>query len=512
MWKSFVANAESKQRLLIFIVAYNAEKTIADVLRRMPDALADSYDVEVLVIDDASQDKTFERGHAHSRESGGPFPIKVLFNPVNQGYGGNQKIGFHYAIKNGFDFVALVHGDGQYAPECLPDLLAPLSSGDADAVFGSRMISPGAARSGGMPLYKYVGNKILTWSQNTLLNSALSEFHSGYRIYSVAALARIRFHLNTNVFHFDTEIIIQLLFAGQRIKELPIPTYYGDEICHVDGLRYAWDVATTTLKAKAQSFGLFYDRKFDCASDAAGNAKYATKLDYRSPQSVALEKVGCGDRVVDFGCGEGTFDAALRAKGCYVTGVDFKEPADADGFDNFVVHNLDSAELPIDLFDQEYLLFLDIIEHLKSPEAFVESLRQGLIRNPSAKLLVSTGNVGFILTRLGLIFGMFNYGPRGILDLTHTRLFTFATIRRLFEQGGFTVVDVQGIPAPFPLAFGSGSLSKSLLSLNAIAIRVWRSLFAYQVFMIVEPRPALEYLLETAETVSAERAQDDGAD
>jgi hypothetical protein len=82
----------------------------------------------------------------------------------------------------------------------------------------------------------------------------------------------------------------------------------------------------------------------------------------------------------------------------------------------------------------------------------------------------------------------------------------------LFEQGGFTVVDVQGIPAPFRLAFGSGVLSKSLLSLNDIAIRVWRSLFAYQVFMIVEPRPALEYLLETAETVSAERAQDDGAD
>jgi hypothetical protein len=176
------------------------------------------------------------------------------------------------------------------------------------------------------------------------------------------------------------------------------------------------------------------------------------------------------------------------------------------------VHDLDSAELPVDLSDQDCLLFLDIIEHLKSPEAFVESLRQGLIRNPSAKLLVSTGNVGFFLTRLGLTFGMFNYGPRGILDLTHTRLFTFATIRRLFEQGGFTVVDVQGIPAPFPLVFGSGVLSKSLLLLNDIAIRVWRPLFAYQVFLIVEPRPALEYLLETAETVSAERSQDDGPD
>ena len=87
----------------------------------------------------------------------------MLFNPINQGYGGNQKIGYHYAIKNDFDFVALVHGDGQYAPEALPELLKPLSQGVADAVFGSRMLSRGAALKGGMPLYKFVGNKILTW-------------------------------------------------------------------------------------------------------------------------------------------------------------------------------------------------------------------------------------------------------------------------------------------------------------------------------------------------------------
>ena len=87
----------------------------------------------------------------------------MLFNPVNQGYGGNQKIGFHFALNENFDFVALLHGDGQYAPESLPDLLAPLLSGDADAVFGSRMLSRGGAREGGMPLYKFVGNKVLTY-------------------------------------------------------------------------------------------------------------------------------------------------------------------------------------------------------------------------------------------------------------------------------------------------------------------------------------------------------------
>ena len=198
----------------------------------------------------------------------------MLFNPVNLGYGGNQKIGFFYAIKNEFDYVALVHGDGQYAPECLPELVGPLASGEADAVFGSRMMTRGSARKGGMPLYKFVGNKILTAFQNSLLRSGLSEFHSGYRLYTVDALRRIPFQLNTNDFHFDTEIIIQLIVGGWRIKELPIPTYYGDEICHVDGLKYAKDVLIATLKARAQELSIFYDRKFDCLQSEDGHDQY----------------------------------------------------------------------------------------------------------------------------------------------------------------------------------------------------------------------------------------------
>ncbi|PYO44942.1 MAG: glycosyltransferase family 2 protein [Gemmatimonadetes bacterium] len=199
---------ETRPRLLIFIVAYNAERTIQDVLARIPHGLADDYHVEVLVIDDSSPDQTFERGEEVRGSQTLPFKLHVLFNPINQGYGGNQKIGFHFAIERDFDFVALVHGDGQYAPECLPGLVEPLAKGEADAVFGSRMMESRGALSGGMPLYKFVGNKILTAAQNRLLRLRLSEFHSGYRVYSVDALRRIPFSLNTNDFHFDTEIII----------------------------------------------------------------------------------------------------------------------------------------------------------------------------------------------------------------------------------------------------------------------------------------------------------------
>src|SRR5260370_15041801 len=128
-------------RVLIFVVAYNAERTIQSVIQRIPESLA-QYHTEILIIDDSSKDQTF---HQAREMENSRFPLTVLFNPVNQGYGGNQKIGFHYAIQKGFDVVALVHADGQYAPERLPDLLQPLLSGQPHAVFGSRMTAPSSS-------------------------------------------------------------------------------------------------------------------------------------------------------------------------------------------------------------------------------------------------------------------------------------------------------------------------------------------------------------------------------
>jgi glycosyltransferase involved in cell wall biosynthesis len=176
----------SGKRVLIFIVAYNAEKTIESVLDRIPQELR-TRNVEVLIIDDSSKDATFQTG-LKREDLTSDFKITILRTPVNQGYGGNQKLGYRYAIDNGFDVVALLHGDGQYAPEKLPALLEPFIRDEADAVFGSRMINKQDALKGGMPLYKWVGNQVLTAFQNRMLGSKLSEFHSGYRLYSTKAL------------------------------------------------------------------------------------------------------------------------------------------------------------------------------------------------------------------------------------------------------------------------------------------------------------------------------------
>lgn len=493
-----------KAKVLVFIVAYNAEKTIAKVVRRIPSSLLDTYEVDVLIIDDSSADKTFAHSHSISKDLGIPFRITALFNPVNQGYGGNQKIGYRYAIENGYDFVALLHGDGQYAPECLPELLEPLQTGHADAVFGSRMMTPNAARTGGMPLYKFVGNRILTWLENRLLKSNLSEFHSGYRIYSTRALAAIPFDRNSNAFHFDTEIIIQLLVAKLIIKELPIPTYYGDEICYVNGMRYAADVVISALKARLQHAGLFYDRKFDCGPKA--ESPYQPKLNYASPHSMAFERLKPGSRVLDVGCAGGYMAEWLeREKQCRVDGVD-AWPGSGQGLNAFYLHDLNAGLPRLDYSQYDSVLMLDVIEHLTKPEAFLDELRSALALNPRAEIIISTANIGFFVTRFMLLLGQFNYGRRGILDLTHTRLFTFRSFERIMEQSGFDILERKGVPGPYPLALGDNAFSRLLLAVNQFLIRISRGLFSYQIFLRIKPRPALELLLRTAQEHSKKRS------
>lgn len=497
------SNAARETRVLIFVVAYEAESTLERVLARVPDSVF-AHDTEILVIDDASRDRTFDVGTRSAQSS--RHRVTVLYNPENQGYGGNQKLGYQYAIRHGFDIVVLLHGDGQYAPEAIPALLAPILDGSADAVMGSRMLVRGVARKGGMPLYKLAGNRVLTFLQNRLLGSQLSEFHSGFRAYRVAALAGIPFGYNANVFHFDTEIIIQLMLAGCRIREVPIPTYYGDEICRVNGLRYARDVVVTTIASRLHRLNILYDRKFDVAG--VTNTHYDLKLGYRSSHTLALDAVPPGARVLDIGCGPGSFDAHLTAKGCLVTGVDQFPPAVPQAFEHFVQWDEREPFPEIDLRQYDYVLLLDVIEHLKTPEALLERLRSAT-RSPDQRptFIVTSGNVAFVVVRLQALLGNFNYGKRGILDLTHTRLYTFASLERLFAQCGFTVTRLLGIPAPYPKALGLNPVSRALLRINDLLIRLSKGLFAYQILLVATPRPSLDALLDESIASGREKAE-----
>lgn len=487
-----------KPKILVFMLAYNAESTIESMLSRIPESLS-KYDTSVLVIDDASTDATTARATEYLANNKFPFPLTILRNPVNQGFGGNAKLGMHYAIENGFDVIGLVHGDGQYPPEKLPEFLPPLINGTADVVFGSRMMEGFNALKGGMPLYKFIGNKILTGYENWVLGSNLSEFHTGLRMYTIEALKKIPYHLNSNDFDFETEIIIQLLFSGARIKEFPIPTFYGDEISHVNGLAYAWNIVIQATLGQAQKkWSLCYQRKFDVVPKGYEVRYNIPKVNFTAAHETAIKIVTDGSRVLEIGSADAQAGELLRRRKCRVTGLDAAPPPDGDRLDTFIKCDLNELPLPIRMDEFDYVLLLDVIGHLREPERFLEELHATSDNNPLTTMIITQGNIGFLANRFQLFWGYFNYGKRGILDPNHTRLFTFASLRRLLHEGGFRVVRTEAVIAPFRLVFGDGWFARVLGAVNRVLTRISPGMFGYRILMEAQPVPTLSSLLDVA--------------
>ena len=494
----------TKKKVLVFIVSFNAEHFITSVLDRIPVAMwsSDRFDLEVLVIDDESKDRTFEHAVRYATENP-ERRITVLFNSRNQGYGGNQKIGYHFAIQNKFDVVVLLHGDGQYAPELLEQMTAPILNGEADVVLGSRMMQKQRALKGGMPLYKWLGNQILTSIQNRVLHAHLAEFHTGYRAFSVPALASIPFSYNSDYFDFDTDILIQILDTSKRLNEVPIPTYYGDEVSAVNGLKYAALVIRSSILSRLMRWGIFYHPRFDYHTT---NDVYTLKLGYDSSHQFALDRVRPGSRVLDVGCGPGLMARELSAKHAQTIAVDRRISNTARQYAFKAIEaDLDDYAFGSYADSVDTILALDIIEHLNAPDRFLANLRDRHARD-LPDLILTTGNVAFLPLRLALLLGSFNYGKRGILDLTHTRLFTFSSLRRILTHQGFDILLEKGLPAPFPEALGDRWAARLLLGLNRLLIRVSKGLFAYQIAVVARPRATLAQLLEEAYT-SAQQKQ-----
>jgi len=466
---------------MVHIVAYNASSTLARVLDRIPKDLRPRL-TEICVFDDASTDDTYLVGKGYQQVRDMP-QLRVFRNATNRGYGGNQKLGYRYAIENGFDAVVLLHGDGQYAPEAMSNLLDPILSGEAEAVFGSRMLEKGAARRGGMPLYKYIGNQILTKFENTVLGMDLSEFHSGYRVYSVEALKKIPFERNSDDFHFDTQIIVQLNAAGMRIKEVPIPTYYGEEICRVNGMKYAWDVTRSVLEYRLHEAGVVRRPEYAHVDPPP----YTEKMSPFSSHRRIIEAVPAGGKVLDVGCAGGYLARALAAKGCTVFGVDVHDDADARGAcARFEVANLDGGDWAPAERNFDCIVFADVLEHMRDT-SILERARDWL--KPGGTIVASTGNIALWYMRLALLTGRFRYSPRGILDETHVHLYTRDSFRELVINAGYriakedwTVIPIEKVATP--------ALAKATALFDSFQYSLARSrpeLFAYQFVVQAEP-------------------------
>lgn len=253
-----MSGSSASLKIAIYIPTYNAGHTLPIVLDRIPEDVK-SRVKEIFIVDNASPDNTYLIGVGYKNEKG-LHNLSIYKNETNLGYGGSQKVAYRYAIEKGYDVVVMLHGDAQYAPEKISYLLEPLENEEADMVFGSRIA--GLPLSGGMPLHRFLGNKFLTALQNYVLDWDLSEYHSGFRVYSCAALRQIPFQSCSDFYHFDTEILVQFKLKGLRVVERPIPTHYGTERSYVNIWRYGFDILYTLIEYLLHKKGIRRVKKF----------------------------------------------------------------------------------------------------------------------------------------------------------------------------------------------------------------------------------------------------------
>lgn len=476
-----------KKRIGIFVIAYNAVNKLDWTLDRIPPEVWEKVE-EVFLFDDCSTDNTYYAalGYKHAKEV---EKFTVHRNTQNLRYGGNQKAGYQYAIGRDLDIVVMLHADGQYAPEALPQLLEPLETGEADMVFGSRMAVEGDPLAGGMPLYKFAGNKVLTWLENKIVGMKLTEFHSGYRLYSCEALKKVPFMLNSDEWHFDTNILIQFHEAGLRIVERPIPTYYGDEICYVNGIAYAFNCVKTALRYKLHKARVIYEPKYDITGD---HYIYKKADPYSSHAQIVkwIELERPAD-VLEIGTATGYLTSEMVKLGCSVVGVE-ADPEMADiarpHCREMLVGDVETADLKgLGTFDA--IVFGDVLEHLRNPREIL--LKVGQLLKPGGKVLISLPNVANIWVRLNLLFGRFNYSRVGILDETHLRFFTLQSMKQLAADSGLDVISVNATPIPLPIMLPATSKGRALSFIHFInwTLTKFRStLFGYQFIMVCRPK------------------------
>lgn len=489
---------------MILVLAFNAEKSIRNLLSELLPFVIENPQNEILIIDDASPDKTFEMATSWVSTTNAKN-IHIFKNRIQHGYGANQKVGFRYSIDHGFSFIVIHQSHFSISPEIYKTLIAPFSiDNKIDGVLGfcegfsnddvfTRLIASG-----------------VNFLQDKLSKTNHLDWRSPLRAYRTSALTHIAFELNANKEQFDSEVVLQLINNKSIISSVPVDM--SGKLRNSASL----DVGTlfshikATLKFWLQKFHLFYDIRFhpelvllDKKENDHGFV-YEEKFSSNSPHSAVCENqdlIRDGSSVLDLGCSTGyVANKLIQDKNCTVVGVDIL-PLSPSKRTSFEYHELnfesDHEQLVKILEKQPYdaILLLDVLEHLSFPELFLLRIyRAHLKKNP--KVIVSTGNVAFVVVRLMLLLGQFNYGAKGILDITHKRLFSRRTFKNLLEQTGFTITKVRYFPFPFGALGFSGGIASIFEKINLVLIDIAPSLFSYQIMFETVPLERPEKTLE----------------
>jgi glycosyltransferase involved in cell wall biosynthesis len=242
----------NNKKIVVVMPAYNAEKTLDQTVAEIPRDIVD----EILLVDDASSDKTIEVANK--------LNLTVFKHEKNYGYGRNQKTCYSEALKRGADIVVMVHPDYQYSPNLIVPMAGMIAFGEYDFVMGSRILGKGAIE-GGMPLYKYIANRFLTLVQNILISQKLSEYHTGFRAFRREVLEELPLEENSDDFVFDNEMIAQAVFFGYRVGEISCPTRYFAEASSINfrrSIKYGFGVLSTSIKFRSHKMNLFRSKLF----------------------------------------------------------------------------------------------------------------------------------------------------------------------------------------------------------------------------------------------------------
>jgi glycosyltransferase involved in cell wall biosynthesis len=242
------------KKIVVVLPAFNAERTLHKTYQEIPFDIVD----EVILVDDRSDDNTVREAKKIGLQH-------ILVHDINKGYGANQKSCYNKALELGGDIVVMLHPDYQYSPKLIRSMCYLLADGEYEVVIGSRILGKGALK-GGMPLYKYIANRFLTFAQNVLMNQKLSEYHTGYRAFTANVLKSINFNINSDDFIFDNQMIAQIFYKDFEIAEITCPTKYFEEASSINfsrSVKYGFGVLWTSFAYRFQKTGLYKSKIFE---------------------------------------------------------------------------------------------------------------------------------------------------------------------------------------------------------------------------------------------------------
>jgi 2-polyprenyl-3-methyl-5-hydroxy-6-metoxy-1,4-benzoquinol methylase len=345
------------------------------------------------------------------------------------------------------------------------------------------------------------GNPSLLTRVAALLTKLPKAFIESFRcqgVFPSSVLKRIPLEDNLSVTSFDSELALQLAAGGfkvvesQRVKSTASP---------IDQIEKDFYLAKLALTLRLQRLGIFYDPRFDLIVD---NNQYEAKFDFKSSHSLSLSRIQSDDHLLILGSGPKELVSPFKKVAASVVAIDSYVDSELRQHCNHAVQaDIETIESYDDILPNvKYtkIVALDIIEHLRSPEEFLGRIRSSAA-TAGSQILITTPNIAFLPVRLMLMLGFFNYGKRGILDRTHTRLFTFSSLRRILRQSGYEVEEIIGVPAPVPLALGRGKLANFLLEINCLLIKVLPSFFSFQILAQAKALPTVEQLLKETKRV-----------